>query len=581
MNLIGGKRHMLKGRPLKTRLKGMLLLFSLLPCCGLGLALTGMSWRSYLKNLGKENQAVLTALRNDVQVMESQAESLVNTLASDSTVLSLLTPSEGLADRMMHSSGVQRELMIVKASLSVFDANFVLIYLDDAKLEHWSTVLSASRYQNDPAFAAFLSADRVGQWHGLADLLPKAVSKLNEFSGMEEQYLFDRKVYSSAGKLVGVIRLGIDIRGLLKDAQAASGSLLFYAQGQSVFPTEMAEPDAGLFQSGQYRGGGKLWQRLELDQDGLTAYTCADLPAVFSAFLLSALPFVLLFLFAVFGMYLLSSHLLNEMLNRLNQTTKAVNHITEEDYHIALPQEGTDEVGSLVKAYNLLVTRLDQQKERLLQEERAKRELQSLALQYQLNPHFLFNSLQWLEVEIENAEEAARLPEAISRLGVILRYNLSDSPMSTLQQERAQMYAYVDFMSVMKRQNIQIDIRWDPALDQAKLLRFTFQPILENAIRHGLIRSKPLHLAVSAEAEESALVIRISNDGRPIAPDKLEEMRRACANPAEWQSGSVGLRNLVKRLTLHYAGHYSLEVKSDESNTEFQLRIPLERGDTP
>lgn len=60
MNLIGGKRHMLKGRPLKTRLKGMLLLFSLLPCCGLGLALTGMSWRSYLKNLGKENQAVLT-----------------------------------------------------------------------------------------------------------------------------------------------------------------------------------------------------------------------------------------------------------------------------------------------------------------------------------------------------------------------------------------------------------------------------------------------------------------------------------------------------------------------------------------
>lgn len=125
---------MLKGRPLKTRLKGMLLLFSLLPCCGLGLALTGMSWRSYLKNLGKENQAVLTALRNDVQVMESQAESLVNTLASDSTVLSLLTPSEGLADGMMHSSGVQRELMIVKASLSVFDANFVLIYLDDAQV---------------------------------------------------------------------------------------------------------------------------------------------------------------------------------------------------------------------------------------------------------------------------------------------------------------------------------------------------------------------------------------------------------------------------------------------------------------
>ena len=66
---------MLKGRPLKTRLKCMLLLFSLLPCCGLGLLLSGMSWKSYLKNVGKENQAVLTALRNDVRIMEAQAES--------------------------------------------------------------------------------------------------------------------------------------------------------------------------------------------------------------------------------------------------------------------------------------------------------------------------------------------------------------------------------------------------------------------------------------------------------------------------------------------------------------------------
>lgn len=572
---------MLKGRPLKTRLKCMLLLFSLLPCCGLGLLLSGMSWKSYLKNVGKENQAVLTALRNDVRIMEAQAESLVNTLASDSAVLSLLTPSEGLVDRMMLSSTVMRELMIVQASLSVFDANFVLIYLDDAKLEHWSTVLSVERYRDDAIFSAFMASDRVRQWHGLDSLLPEAISKLTEFSGTEEEYLFDRKVFSSAGKLVGVIRLSADLRGLLSGAEAASGSLLFYAQGQSIFPTEIIEPDAELFQNGQYLGGGKLWQRLELDQDGLTAYTCVSVPALFSHFLLAALPFVLLFLFAVFGMYLLSSHLLNEMLNRLNQTTEAVNHITEDDYHIALPQEGADEVGSLVKAYNLLVTRLDQQKERLLQEERAKQELQSLALQYQLNPHFLFNSLQWLEVEIENAEEAAQLPEAISRLGVILRYNLSDSPMSTLQQERAQMYAYVDFMSVMKRQNIQIDIRWDPSLDHAQLLRFTFQPILENAIRHGLIRSKPLHLLVSAEAEGSTLAIRISNDGRPIAPDKLEEMRKACADPAQWSSGSVGLRNLIKRLTLHYAGRYSLGMNSDEEKTEFQLTIPLERGETP
>ena len=238
---------MLKGRPLKTRLKCMLLLFSLLPCCGLGLLLSGMSWKSYLKNVGKENQAVLTALRNDVRIMEAQAESLVNTLASDSAVLSLLTPSEGLVDRMMLSSTVMRELMIVQASLSVFDANFVLIYLDDAKLEHWSTVLSVERYRDNAAFSAFLASDRIRQWHGLDSLLPEAISKLTEFSGTEEEYLFDRKVFSSAGKLVGVIRLSADLRGLLSGAEAASGSLLFYAQGQNIFPTEIIEPDAELF----------------------------------------------------------------------------------------------------------------------------------------------------------------------------------------------------------------------------------------------------------------------------------------------------------------------------------------------
>ena len=115
------------------------------------------------------------------------------------------------------------------------------------------------------------------------------------------------------------------------------------------------------------------------------------------------------------------------------------------------------------------------------------------------------------------------------------------------------------------------------ATEQPRLFAHMFLRENDQTFGNEVVRD-PL---VSAEAEESALVIRISNDGRPIAPDKLEEMRRACANPAEWQSGSVGLRNLVKRLTLHYAGRYSLEVKSDESNTEFQLRIPLERGDTP
>ena len=183
---------------------------------------------------------MLTALRNDVRIMEAQAESLVNTLASDSAVLSLLTPSEGLVDRMMLSSTVMRELMIVQASLSVFDANFVLIYLDDAKLEHWSTVLSVERYRDNAAFSAFLASDRIRQWHGLDALLPEAISKLTEFSGTEEEYLFDRKVFSSAGKLVGVIRLSADLRGLLSGAEAASGSLRVVLKDNGGAPAEGA-----------------------------------------------------------------------------------------------------------------------------------------------------------------------------------------------------------------------------------------------------------------------------------------------------------------------------------------------------
>ncbi|HEY7237514.1 MAG TPA: histidine kinase [Gemmatimonadaceae bacterium] len=189
------------------------------------------------------------------------------------------------------------------------------------------------------------------------------------------------------------------------------------------------------------------------------------------------------------------------------------------------------------------------------------------ALRMQLNPHFLFNSLNALAVLVrdQKTRDASRMLEL---LGAVLRQVLQGETRHevTLAEELRFIEQYLAIEQV--RFSDRLQLRWsiDPTLGDARVPEFILQPLVENAIRHGIAkRSEPGTIEVSASTEEGNLVLRVSDDGPGY-------------RPAQSETG-VGLSNIRARLETLFGAAGRLELRGGESGgTIATVRFPLRRG---
>ena len=163
-------------------------------------------------------------------------------------------------------------------------------------------------------------------------------------------------------------------------------------------------------------------------------------------------------------------------------------------------------------------------------------------------------------------------------MGQVLHYNLEEHFTATLAAEKQMARSYVSFMSGMKGSPITLQVELPHALEAQSVPRFTLQPLLENAIQHGFIKDKPLHLTVSFSQQfaEGMLCIRVMNDGKPIDPQRQEELNAYLAQPQPASAGQgVGLSNIRRRLMLFYGECVSLRVASDVNCTSVTILLPI------
>ena len=189
------------------------------------------------------------------------------------------------------------------------------------------------------------------------------------------------------------------------------------------------------------------------------------------------------------------------------------------------------------------------------------------ALRMQLNPHFLFNSLNALAVLVrdQKTRDASRMLEL---LGAVLRQVLHGEKRQevTLAEELRFIEQYLAIEQV--RFSDRLQLRWsiDPSIRGVLVPEFILQPLVENAIRHGIAkRSEPGMIEVSASPEAGDLVLRVSDDGPGYRPDQSET--------------GVGLANIRARLETLFGPAGRLELRRGESGgTIAMVRFPLRRG---
>lgn len=270
--------------------------------------------------------------------------------------------------------------------------------------------------------------------------------------------------------------------------------------------------------------------------------------------------------------------------NPLRKMMRLMKNVQEGDFSVQFPVKHSDEVGRLGHQFNRMIVRIDHLIRDIYIMERKKKEAELHALQSQINPHFMYNSLESIRMAAElNDDQLAA--DMLAILGKLLRYSISDLlEEATLANEALHVRNYVELLNYRYPNRFRLDNRIAPELEGYPIIKLVLQPIVENAIYHGMDDTKPtMSITMSSEVAPHAILLRIIDNGGGMDALTLERLNGSLAGTTGVEKrkdgGGIGLKNVNERIRLHYGSGFGLTVDSEQGKgTEVVIRLPLERG---
>jgi len=219
-----------------------------------------------------------------------------------------------------------------------------------------------------------------------------------------------------------------------------------------------------------------------------------------------------------------------------------------------------------------MVTKIGDLMSNLVAQQREKRKSELLALQNQINPHFLYNTLDSIVWLAENGRNADVVTTVVS-LARFFRISISKGEtFITVEDEIAHVQNYLTIQSIRYVDKFTYEIDVEDSILQQKVMKLILQPIVENAIYHG-VGEESGQIRISGRSEAGFLVFEIMNTGYGISPARIREMYEIMNGGSA--KPSVGIRNVYQRLTLYYGPQAEVIIRSvPEESTSIILRIP-------
>ncbi|MBW5446461.1 HAMP domain-containing protein [Cohnella sp. CFH 77786] len=228
---------------------------------------------------------------------------------------------------------------------------------------------------------------------------------------------------------------------------------------------------------------------------------------------------------------------------------------------------GTDEIGFLITTYNAMINRIDELVNRVQKVELLKKEADFKMLQAQIQPHFLYNTLETMRM-LARANKDHQVAEMALSLGNLLRYSLSNSRDTTLREELDHVRAYIAIHQI-RIPNLIFELEAEENVLTLHCPRFILQPLVENSMIHGFGRKrgdKRIEVRIRRESE-SAVRLTVSDNGTGISSDKLQALKRYVAGHAtegavETRGMGIGLGNVAERVKAYFGPESGLEIDS-------------------
>ena len=309
---------------------------------------------------------------------------------------------------------------------------------------------------------------------------------------------------------------------------------------------------------------------------GLTLYSLIPSSALNAnqAMLLNSTVFVFVL---VLGLFVLLFFFISRGLTRpLDQMADTMNRIKQGETELRLPKLHQDELKKLGSTFNDM---LDQIEELIASEYQTMLQLNDTkykALQTQVNPHFLYNTLDTMSAiaMINGCEIVSTLCHALSDL---FRYSLRmDEPLAAISDELKHLKNYMFVMNVRMNNSIEMSIDIPADMMKVRVPRLSLQPLVENAISHGLKNKRgEKQIAICAKRTNEEILLTIADNGVGMSEEMIRRVQAMDPEQVLSTGSSIGLMNIAARIRLLFGQAYGLDVESDaDHGTRVTLHIP-------
>lgn len=446
-------------------------------------------------------------------------------------------------------------------------------------------IVSLQSVRDSSWFRAFEDGSSVC-WFGPADFADQPESERNWYSLM-------RLLYDPSHVQQPLAILRVDISAERVDAAVSRSTItqngtVLLLNGSEVLSA--SSPDRAAALSGSLPASSDGWvdvdtaqgpcrvQTVLLEDCGWTLAAALPRNDIFRTSRQLRLEMLAVVVLLAAASYFLAYRLSQSITRRLYRLNDTMHAVEQGDVSARVEPQGQDEIGQLMHSFSNMMTRIDTLMDEKLEQGQQIKALELKALQAQINPHFLYNSLDLINCTAiaHNVPEISRMVNALARF-----YRLSLSrgreviPLAD-ELKHAQLYVAIQNMRFEDRVHTKWEV--EPGVEQCLIIKIVLQPIIENAIIHGIFEKpdKTGCLRIAAHRQQDDLVITVEDDGVGMDDETRLANFAASASSANTKGG-YGVRNINERLHLAYGAEYGLFCESEiGKGTRVTLRIPVQ-----
>lgn len=417
-----------------------------------------------------------------------------------------------------------------------------------------------------------------------------------DLSSREERYVFAafRRVAGTDGRETGTILVNVDekyLEDLYGTAEDRSNLYIFDKKGNIVSSREKSllgknfigvDNFRRLYGENEYHIIKKLGQDYLLSNyyDPQTGWTIVEeMPC---AVILQPLNQALVLLLAIVSGCLLAGtgaacYMSERISKPILNLCRLMDRVKQGDFDVISDIRGYEEVNQLKDSFNEMAAEIKKLLEDIRDNEMQKRKSEMDFLRAQINPHFLYNTLFSIQcmIELKKNDQAVLMMAAFTDL---LKKTLSvDTDFITLKEEFESTEKYLVLQQIRYGDKIHYECEMGAETEQCLVPALIIQPIVENAIFHGIEAKEEAGLIiVESVVSEGALLITVSDDGVGLDEKELARMT-AQFGEREYQSGrSIGILNVLNRIKINFGEEYGLTVESEPGiGTSVTMRLPV------